>query len=299
SHVTHLALAAGLCALFALLWLVRCPPVRDRLRAAGELALVVLIAAASQLTLHAYLYGKPSLNGDSPPFLTARLIADGPGRWYLEKHCPEIRLALCEYVEDLPDDTDEFLWNPRGIWPTAVESGDDRIRQEEIPFVLATLRAYPREEFSIAAAHFWQQLSAFGLWDLDRNNWVLEAFDTALPGGKSSYLSGWQANDDLPLDFFSAVQYWVVIAALAAIVLFTPLVLCGRSPRLLGLSMILLPTLLANALITGAFSNVEERYQSRVVWLLPLLAGLLLLHWLEFRQNAKRKRGSATWHGRN
>jgi hypothetical protein len=300
SHTTHLAVAAGLCVLFALLCLVRWPPMRDRMRAVCEFALVVLVAAASQLALHAYLYGKPSLNGDgAPPYLTARLIADGPGRWYLQQHCPELRLGLCEYVESLPAETDEFLWNPHGIWPTAAANGDDRIRQEEIPFVLATLRAYPREQFSISVDHFWQQLSAFGLWDLDRNNWVLAAFDTALPGGKSSYQKGWQANDELPLDFFSEVQYWVIVAALAAIVWCTPLLLRSQPPRLLGLSVIILPTLLANALLTGAFSNVEERYQSRVIWLLPLLAVLLLLHWLDVRQKAKRARGSATWHEGN
>jgi hypothetical protein len=271
---------------------------RNRMRAVCEFAMIVMVAAASQLALHAYLYGKPSLVGDAPPFLTARLIADGPGRWYLQRNCPEIQLALCGYVEDLPTDSDEFLWNPKGLWPTAAASGGDRIRQEEIPFVLATLRAYPREQFSTSAAHFWQQLSAFGLWDLDRNNWVLEAFDTALPGGRSSYQNGWQANDDLPLDFFSAVHYWVVIASLATIVLLAPVLLRSQSPRLPGLSVIILPTLLANAFLTGVFSNVEERYQSRVIWLLPLLAGLLLLHWLAARQNAKRTRGSATWHER-
>jgi len=299
SHITHLALAAGLCVLFALLWLVRCPPLRDRGRAVCEFALVVLIAAASQLALNAYLYGKPSLSGDAPPFLTARLVADGPGRWYLEKHCPEIHLALCRYVGHLPADSDEFLWNPQGIWPAAAASGEDRIRQEEIPFVLGTLRAYPRQQFSIFAANFWQQLSAFGLWDLEPNGWVLQAFDTALLGGKSSYQKSWQANDELPLDFLSAVQYWVVIASLVALVLFTPLLLRSGPPLFLGLSVIILPTLVANAFLTGAFSNLEERYQSRVVWLLPFLAGLLLFHWLDIRQNTKRRLGSATWHERS
>ncbi len=298
SHITHLALAAGLCVLFALLWLVRCWPLRNRGRAVCELALVVLMAAASQLALNAYLYGEPSLNGDAPPFLTARLVADGPGRWYLEKHCPEIHLALCRYVGHLPADSDEFLWDPQGIWPAAAASGEDRIRHEEIPFVLGTLRAYPRQQFSIFAAHFWQQLSAFGLWDLEPNGWVLQAFDTALPGGKSSYQKSWQVNDELPLDFLSAVQYWLVIASLVALVLFTPLLFRARSPRLLGLGLIIPPTLVANAFLTGAFSNIEERYQSRVVWLLPFLAGLLWFHWLDIRQNTKRRLGSATWHER-
>jgi hypothetical protein len=299
SHVTHLALAAALCALLGLLWLLRCAPMKPLLRGMCELALVVLISAASQLALHAYLYGRPSLNGDSPPFLTARLIGDGPGRWYLQQNCDELDLALCDSVKNLPYSSDEFLWNPDGILARAEREGDERIRQEEIPFVVGVLRAYPREEFAIMAANFWQQLSDIGLWDLGPNEWALENLDTALPGGKSSYRKSWQASDELPLDLFSAVQYWVVVAALGAIVLAVPLLLRKRTPQLLGLGVIILSMLLANAFLTGAFSGVEERYQSRVVWLLPLLAGLLLIDWVDAKQIERRVCGSATWHERN
>jgi hypothetical protein len=281
SHVTHLILAAGLCVLLCLLRLLRSPLMANRMKAVGEVAMVLIVSAASQLALHAYLYGKPSLAGDAPPFLAARLIADGPGRWYLQQHCGEAEFALCDYLDELPDSSDEFLWNPHGVWATAVQESDDRIRQEEMPFVLATLRAYPREEFFITAAHFWQQLSAFGLWDLDRNEWVLEAFDTALPGGKPGYLNSWQAADDLPLDFFSAVQYWTVIASLPVLLVLLFLLRHRPSTPLLGLNLAILPTLVANALVTSALSNVEERYQSRLIWLLPFLAAILLLHWLD------------------
>ena len=41
---------------------------------------------AAQMALHGYLYGKPTLNGERPPYLMARIVADGPGRWYLEKN---------------------------------------------------------------------------------------------------------------------------------------------------------------------------------------------------------------------
>ena len=43
---------------------------------------------------------------------------------------------------------------------------------------------------------------------------------------------------------------------------------------------------MANALVTGVLSNVEERYQARVVWLLPLLAAVFVLHWLDQRRLA-------------
>jgi hypothetical protein len=286
SHITHLILASGLCLLFSLLWLVRWPPVQSRIRAVCGAAWIVIVAAASLLALHAYLYGQPSLNADSPPFLAARVIADGPGRWYLEQHCPQLQLALCESVGDLPDDSGDFLWKKGGIWPTAAEDGDERIRQQEFTFVLAVVRAYPREELLISAGHFWEQLRAFGLWDLDRNNWVLEAFDSALPGDKQNYLRSWQANDDLPLDAFSSLQYWTVVVSLAVIAVFVLFHWGGQPVPLLCLSLTIVPVVVANALVTGVLSNVEERYQARVVWLLPLLAAVFVLHWLDQRRLA-------------
>ena len=109
SHATHLMLAGGLCILLVLLLILRRPFMQARWKAVGEVALIVVLAAAAQLALNDYLYGEPSLNGDRPPFLMARVIADGPGRWYLEKHCPEVKFAICDHVHDLPSDPDVFF----------------------------------------------------------------------------------------------------------------------------------------------------------------------------------------------
>jgi len=41
--------------------------------------------------------------------------------------------------------------------------------------------------------------------------------------------------------------------------------------------------LIANAAVTGVLSNISDRYQSRVIWLVPLLAGVMVLEWLDRR----------------
>ena len=83
SHFTHMILAAGLCILLApgrIVWRRMANwDWQERVRGLGEVAAMVALAAVAQLALHGYLYGKPSLDGERPPFLTARVIADGPG----------------------------------------------------------------------------------------------------------------------------------------------------------------------------------------------------------------------------
>lgn len=287
SHATHLILAAGLCVLLALLLVIRRKSVHIRWRAVGEVAMIVLFAAAAQVALNGYLLGEPSLNGERPPFLMARVIADGTGRLYLEQHCGEVKFSICEDVHNLPDNTDDFLWGENGIWQSASQEKEIRLRQEEIPFVLATLWAYPRAQISRSASNFWEQLTTFGLEDIGPNDWVLKEFDSVLPSGRSRYLQSRQARDALPTDFFMSIQKWTVIASLVVIILFTVHMWRRRPPRLVGLGVVIVFTLIANAFVTGVLSTLEERYQSRVIWLLPLFAGILLLDWRNHWEQAE------------
>ena len=288
SHVTHLMLAAGMCILLGVLLVLRRGLRHRFLKATIELAAIVAVAVAAHLALHAYLYGKPSLNGKRLPYLMARVIGDGPGRWYLEQNCDDdLKLVLCEHVEDLPVDADDFLWAPDGIWQTASEATKQRLRDEEIPLVLATLRAYPFQELFAALANFWHQLMTFDLSLFHPNDWVLKEFDKVLPDERSRYLESREAHDSLPYAFFTSVQNLTVIASLVVIGVFTPRMWRLRPTRLVGLSVVIVAAVIANALVTGTLSMVENRFQSRVIWLLPLLACVLVMDWLSAGKEQK------------
>lgn len=293
SHATHLILLAGLCVLLVLLRVLWRQEMRGRWRGILELAGIALLAAVAQLALNTYLYGQPSLNGDRPPFLMARLIADGPGRWFLEHNCPQINLVTCDFVRDLPDDSDAFIWAEDGIWQNADDDARKRMLHEELPFVLATLRAYPRAQLLISARNSRDQLRAIGLYDLDASDYVLSEFDKTFPGERQRYLDGRQAKNLMPLEFFSSVQKWAVIASLGVIAAFTVVLWRQRPFRLLGLGVVIVSVVAANAFVTGALSTVEDRYESRVIWLLPLLAGLMMMEWLDHRAK-ERPHGSKT-----
>ena len=287
SHATHLLLAAGLCLLLgfvALLQRLRKRPRSISPRGLASVVLVLLAAAGAQMALHWYLYGAPSLNGRRPPFLTARIIADGPGRWYLNRHCGEVRWIVCGHLQQLSSDPDQILWGADGLWQNLSDADGKRLLNEEMPFVLATLKTYPREQLARSAANFWAQLNIFGYDDLDPSGWVTESFDSVMPAAKASYLNSRQARNALPRDQFSDLQYWVVRSSVVIILAALPWIWLRRPAYLGGLAAIIVPVVVANALITGALSMVEDRLQSRVVWLLPLLAGVLLLGWLANRQ---------------
>ena len=287
SHITHLLLAAGICVFLALLSLLRRPRVQHCLRAVGGVAMIVIAAAAVYISLHWYLYGKPSLEGKGPPFLLARVIADGPGRWYLQKHCGDLHLEVCTHVHNLPDNVGDFLWGDDGIWLNASAEQRDRMQSEETAVVVGALREYPREEFMISANHFWGQLHTFGLSDYDANPWILEMAGTVMPVARLRYVQTRQAQETLHEEFFASLQYWTVLASL--VVIGTGFVFVRhRSGRVTGLTTIIVMAVVANAAVTGILSNVEDRYQARVIWLVPLLAGVLVLEWLDSTQFGQR-----------
>jgi hypothetical protein len=115
---------------------------------------------------------------------------------------------------------------------------------------------------------------------------VLDDFSTTMPAAKPDYVSGRQAHDDMPLDRFTTIQNVIVAASLA--VLFATAVtnwMRGRV-RLFALSFIIVAMVLANAFVTGAMSMVDPRFESRVIWLVPFLAGQFLLDWVGQRRAA-------------
>jgi hypothetical protein len=187
-------------------------------------------------------------------------------------------------VHDLPSDPDVFLWGANGIWQNTDDDSAQRLRQEEMPFVLATLRAYPRQQLTKSAIAFWQQLAVFGLYDLDASDVVSDEYNNVFPGGRPHYLQSRQAQNTLPLEFFTSVGNWTILVSILMICAGAPFLWRKRSARLVGLSVVIVSTVVANALVTGPLSMVEDRFQSRVIWLLSFLAGLFVMVWLDRRQ---------------
>jgi hypothetical protein len=288
AHATHLLLAGGLWLLLIVFAIFERGLFLRRMKALVGVAAILAVAAGAQMALHGYLYGKPSLNGERPPYLMARIIADGTGRLYLQAHCPQVQWAVCNHLQQLSDDPDDFLWGPNGVFASATDEEREQMGQQEMPFVLATVRAYPREQLSKSAANFRDQLNAFGIYGFDPSPWILDQFNEVLPKAQASYLASRQARELLPLDLMTAIQSATVFVSLGVIAASIPFLWRRYSARLAGLSVIVVAIVVANAFVAGVLSTVDDRYGCRVIWLIPLLAAAFLLDWLNHWEAAKR-----------
>jgi hypothetical protein len=133
---------------------------------------------------------------------------------------------------------------------------------------------------------------AFGLYGFDPSPWILGDFDQVLPSARPGYLRSRQANDSLPLDLLTEVQFWGIVASLGVIVLV--MLFARRYSRMFaGLSLVIVSVVVGNAFVGGVLSVVDDRYGCRVIWLIPLLAGLTILDCLAQRDSLRAAAGAA------
>jgi hypothetical protein len=284
THPTYLPIAAGLCGLLAVLRVARWGPMLGRGRWLLQAALILLVALAAEVGVNDRIYGRPSVTDPHPPYLMARILADGPSHTYLYVHCGQLHWVVCDAMPRLPWWEGDFLWAPDGIYQRATPQQREQLSAEETPLILGTLRAYPLEQARASWHNFYEQLITFGIPDASPDTpWMEARLDGILPGSRERFLRSRPREQAVHRPIFRGVQE--IVTALAAVVVLGLLPWVGRRgaeplrSRLLGLAAVVVFVVFANAFVTGVLSGVYERYQGRVVWLVPLLAGLLVSAW--------------------
>lgn len=282
-HLSHLAILGGLAA-GLLLWSLgrRGGAVRP---AAVLLGLVgpLVVAAGTLMAANLVLAGKPVLSPSSPVFLLARLIGDGPARAYLAEACPGRGYLLCRTLDTLGREapgypvSDYFLWHPDGARHAFGDSPQFLAEASEIN--RATIAGRPLEVVGHMLANTGRQLVRVGL-DPTLNDpvkpWTRQFFSRFATPVYTAFLNSAQFTGRFPRMALDGVQ--VAVLAVSVLALGWAGLLHGRriagrtGGRTGGLIAMLAFGLLLNAAVTGGLSAVHARYQSRVIWLVPLAA---------------------------
>ncbi len=234
-----------------------------------------------------------------PPFLTARLLADGPGRVYLRKACvgDTAPFAICRYRALPLTDANDILWsmNPRkGAFEPADHEARLTMTRQEPRFVAAVIAAYPFVTLERLARDSFDELTEVSVLD------TLGYSDRALIGAgphfkplidavrfcvrRPSYCNTTPAQevseDVLRGTLIACALYLAARLALSAFEVRLWLHRAPLSPRLAAAVVAVFVLMVVNALICGALSGVYARYEMRIAWLVPLFA---LLAFLETR----------------
>ncbi len=272
SHLSHLPLYVGLLAV-GLVWRKLADgetllPRDLALRAVGPLALAVAGLVASNWLVDR----KPVLSESADLFYLARLVGDGTAQRYLDRACATRGYLLCAKRDSLRYDSDWFLWDPAGPWTEYQQ--DPAFLTEAGDIVRGTLRERWRRQGVASLWNARRQLLTFGTepgWQRSEVE-VAPALAAFGPSTLSAYRASRQAQRALPLAAASEVQKACVWLALVLLVGCLPVLWARRRRAVLAFLGIGLAGVVLNALVMGTLSSVNDRYQSRVIWLVPLLA---------------------------
>ena len=287
AHTSHLALAACLAVVFfvlALIWhrgkLVATPVPRQF----TVLVLVVLCGIVGEIAFAQVTRFATGIAPVRPPFVMARVIADGPGTKFLQQNCTSKTYTVCKYADRFPMHALQFLWSTdpaTGVFSAANIETRNALSSEQSQFVLDVIKFDPYGELSRSA-----QNTALQFWDISLDDFVsshkhlISSLAEKVPaayydGLLRARIFSYESILTLINDWFFII-YAMSITGLALAWIFWPVLPWKRSlssgaqQQWFFAITLTLSALVLNAMICGALSQVTSRYQGRVSWI-PLL----------------------------
>jgi uncharacterized membrane protein len=210
------------------------------------------------------------------------LVGDSLAQPYLDRICPTQRYLLCADRASLRPNLDWFLWHPDGTWKRhepEVQRGDSTFLREAPAIVAGTLRQEWPAAIRASLRTAIVQLRTFGAdaRDFAFSNSAAKALARLGPGTLRAYENSRQVQNSLPLAAARRLQYAVVGISLLVLLGCLQALRGGAFAPMRALIGIVFLGVVLNALIIGALAMVQPRYQSRVVWLVPLMGAIAAL----------------------
>ncbi len=270
---------------------------------AAALALCLAIGFAGQ---QAFTYALTRATGSRPlllPHLTAHLIDMGPGYRYIVATCPGSGFAVCRFEKRLPIYWEDFvgLNDPRrGIFAPADLATKHALSDEQISFAIHVLRYDPAGVVGGLARDSARQLVRFSPLGLSYTVAMIKYVHTLFPAEVRPHVDRSLAASGPGLfRLLAATNLLTTVGCVIAIVLMA--IRPGGRWRLTDsydaprLATLLLVGVAINAVVCGTFASPLDRYQGRVVWLIPL-ATFVLATSLRVRRRAEEPKaaGEAT-----
>jgi hypothetical protein len=249
-------------------------------RAAATVALAIGVGLAGELAFARVVeafYGAPPLR---PPFLMARLLSGEPGHAYLAATCPGNGLRVCAWLPRLPADSDVFLWSPdpaRGVYGIADAATRRALGAEQTALLAGVLAFDPLGQLAASLGAFAEQLGRFGLQEFAYDDSMRGKLAGMLPPAeRAAFVGSALYRGSFPLGPPDALVR-LAVAASAAGLLWAAAGARRPDRVLLTFALVLIGGVVANAAVTGILSTPHDRYQARVIWLVPLVAMIVLL----------------------
>jgi hypothetical protein len=264
THSATLAVLLGLCGIG---WIVRfLLPARIAVTGLVQGSLTIVAGAAMLLSANFALSGQFAWTPGGYGVAFGRMLQDGIVTRYLRDHCPQLKLKLCPYRDQLPATADEFLWG-KSMFNTL---GRFQGMNDEMGFIVThSLAEYPAWQAEAAVAATAQQLVHVATGE-GTNGWIPHTYgiiERYLPAQLKPMRAAHQQHWDIN---FAGVNWLHIPVALASMLLvfaiFATAIWRRRLDDLTLLAATVSFALLGNAFICGVISGPHDRYGARMAW---------------------------------
>ncbi|MBW4708907.1 hypothetical protein KX928_14050 [Roseobacter sp. YSTF-M11] len=264
THYGNVPLMAGV-GFSGLFWLL----LTRRLRLSAVIAVVCAVSFSPVVNVAAssMFLKTPSAAPMRLPILLARSLADGPANWYLEAECETSHFAMCEaFGDNVPDSIRDLLWAKDGVQSLSPELVS-RIRAEEFELLQQVFLRYPVEQTASLSRNTLKQLVTFGTGLVFSSDGLDARFRPIKP------------SDPFGNDLRRAAEPVVIFVAGTSFLALLALALTGkltRSQRRMFVAICY--GLFFNAAVFGGLSAPVDRYQARIMWIVPAFLVVVIAH---------------------
>lgn len=295
THTFNVLLCGGMLLIAAMLY-----PIPRYRPSSGGLILTVSALVLAFAGEAAFSAGVRLFLGQTPvrpPFLMARLIGDGTGEQYLRTHCDHSTLTVCRYADRLPMHFDTFLWSgdpQHGVFSIAAPDTKRALEREQLQFAIAVLRDQPWAQLAASSRNFYDQLVTFGarefaVWEPEK-----EAFVARLPLDSQSVMRRSRYfQNKMPINALTHLAQVVILVCVLYLTLLISYLLLRRqvsTVSTLRIVPLVLIGVVVNAGLSGCLSEPLDRFQARVIWLIPAIALLSVFELMKPMSQASNSR---------
>lgn len=278
-HYSHFLLAAGLVVSITLIKLIRRDLFQVRIR---RLIMVSLITGLVFIFIPIHNFVKDGtfyFSKGSGMLFTSKLLENGLLKKYLDAHCGNDMSPLCAYKDQLPVWGPPFLYGPQsaanlmGLAQAETECRRLNLRIAEsypLPLLLLSIKG--------GAINLFRLNAGTGIYRYDENtspwNPIKEEDRTEFNQWNNSRQQG----KNLDFTLLSIIQRISIFSTLIILLLSLNRkdLFAAWNPILISFARFVLLALILNALITGALaSEYDDRYQTRIAWLVPLVVMIM------------------------
>ena len=281
THSATLAVLLGLCCAG---WIAH-PFLRGRIAVSGLLqgSLTLVAGAAVLLSANFALSGQLAWTPGGYGVAFGRMLQDGIVKQYLDDHCPQQKLKLCPYRNELPATADKFLWGNSMFNTLGRFKG---LNDEMGLIVRQSLAEYPLRQAEAAIVATAQQLVHVGTGE-GTNGWIGHTYaiiERYIPQQIKPMRAAYQQQRDIDFPAINRLHVPVALGSMLAVVaIFAIAIWRRRIDDLTLLAATVTLALLGNAFVCGVLSGPHDRYGARLAWVASFVVLIALVRYFAGR----------------